>query len=528
MSDQTTGQVLAVTGGGTTAQHPMVATHEVLVAPTTVDEHNTIRAAILPFACWRCDDIRFDFDSSFVRPEIADELGALAALRKQHPGAPISIFGHADPVGDDVYNKQLSGRRATVIYGLLIRDTGLWESLYQQEHWDARTIQTTLATIERSTPKTPESSPAGSPNVEQGTTIGRESPAGGYGNHASPYYTYAIDGYAGSQTRASVKDFQSDRGLASDGVIGPNTRRELFLAYMDAICRDQGGLPFSLDRQNDFLARGEDSGGKGDYQGCSEFNPKLIFSQEEEHKFKQYGHREERNAENAPNRRVIAFMFRPGVKVSTDFWPCPRVKEGISACKRRFWSNGEYRRAHHLSSERREFDRTEDTFACRFYHRMAVKSPCEGVMHRFIFRYALQNDESVSWSDQAWLRIVSEDGKQKKLFLMSQGEQVGTCRSFMFDQIRPGVRYRCEIDDGGMQVELFGPSELFRIQDPNDEVNIVAVPEVEEPAEESSGESIQTHQPFGFVDGFIDGDEGVDQAAVATAADPYRGPSITE
>ena len=96
MSDQTSGQALGTSSGGATAEHPPVPIQEVVLSPTTANQFNTIRAAILPFACWRCDDIRFDFDSSFVRPDIADDLQSLAVLRAKHPGATISIFGHAD------------------------------------------------------------------------------------------------------------------------------------------------------------------------------------------------------------------------------------------------------------------------------------------------------------------------------------------------------------------------------------------------------------------------------------------------
>ena len=41
----------------------------------------------------------------------------LSRLRKTHPGAPLSVFGHADPVGDPSSNKRLSGHRAESIYG---------------------------------------------------------------------------------------------------------------------------------------------------------------------------------------------------------------------------------------------------------------------------------------------------------------------------------------------------------------------------------------------------------------------------
>ena len=51
------------------------------------------------------------------------------------------------------------------------------------------------------------------------------------------------------------------------------TRAALFRAYMDWIC----GRDFILDPAKDFLA-GSDPKGKGDYQGCGEFNPLLLFS----------------------------------------------------------------------------------------------------------------------------------------------------------------------------------------------------------------------------------------------------------
>ena len=127
---------------------------------------------------------------------------------------------HADPVGDDVYNKQLSSRRVTAIYGLLTRDAGLWESIYNQEQWGTRAIQTMLATVQR-----PKSEPA---TVPSGVVQTADGEAGSPTNDAYPYYTASIDGLAGSNTTAAVKDFQSDHGLAKDGFVGVNTRRELF------------------------------------------------------------------------------------------------------------------------------------------------------------------------------------------------------------------------------------------------------------------------------------------------------------
>ena len=105
--------------GGLADKYPSMAAPEIQVAPTTKTGFNTIRQSLIPIACWRLHDMRFEFDSSFVRAEVAREMGILHKLLLDHPRAPLSVFGHADPVGDDEYNKQLSGRRSAAIYGLL-------------------------------------------------------------------------------------------------------------------------------------------------------------------------------------------------------------------------------------------------------------------------------------------------------------------------------------------------------------------------------------------------------------------------
>jgi tetratricopeptide (TPR) repeat protein len=46
---------------------------------------------------------------------------------------PLSIFGHADPVGDDDYNKKLSGRRAAAIYALIARRPDIWEDIFKNK-----------------------------------------------------------------------------------------------------------------------------------------------------------------------------------------------------------------------------------------------------------------------------------------------------------------------------------------------------------------------------------------------------------
>lgn len=297
------------TDAGFTAQHQRVE-HSLQLGPTTEDQKNTFRPAIFPIACWRVDDVRFNFDSSVIRTDAVPEFKALKDLRSANPGAPLSIFGHADPVGSDDYNKYLSGRRAQAVYGLLVRDTDLWEDLYSHNQggdvWDDKTFQLMRA-------------------------------------------------------ETSISDSSNTK----------DNRAAVFAAYMDLIC----GADFKLT-PGDFLAQGSDSGGKGDYQGCSEFNPVLVFSADENAKFQPASMHEKRDQENGPNRRVMIFLFRPGSVVDPGKWPCPRVKEGIAGCKKRFWSDGEKRRS--FQSERRKYADTGDTFACRFYDRLSGRSPCEG------------------------------------------------------------------------------------------------------------------------------------------------------
>ncbi|MGH9902142.1 MAG: peptidoglycan-binding protein, partial [Pyrinomonadaceae bacterium] len=309
-------------------------------------------------------DNRFDFDSSFIRPEAVKEFGFLATLRKAHPDSPISIFGHADPVGKEDYNKTLSGRRAEAVHALLTRDAGVWEYLYSNpvyhpelgvhsDKWGVKAVQVML--------------------------------------DALLYDPQSINGEMNERTRRAVTAFQRDHGLTADGEAGPQTRRQLFLGYMDFLCRDRGGQPYRLTRQ-DFLARGADAKGKGDYQGCGEFNPLLLFSLDEEKKFKLEKHKKERDAENAPNRRVLLYLFRPGTKIEPAQWPCPRTREGAAVCRQRFWSDVGRRLS--VQAERREYAKTGDTFACRFYDRLAFTSPCEAPGRR-----------------RTWVRIVVRDAK---------------------------------------------------------------------------------------------------------------------
>lgn len=252
-------------------------------APTATDgkTKNTIRMELVAVACWRMDDSGFSFGSSFLTSETRDDFGALAGLADRYPGSPLSIFGHADPVGDDAFNKVLSGNRALSVYGVLTHSPAVWESLYTE---------------------------AGG--------------AQGWGSTAISHMLAAL-GYD------SVRTFQEKTGLQPvDNIAGKQTREKLFTDYMKWLCP-------RVWQKSAFLGGGADAQGKGDYQGCGEFNPSMVFSQAESEAFSQSENREERDSQNSVNRRVVIFFFQPGTSASALKWPCPRISEGTEGCRKR-------------------------------------------------------------------------------------------------------------------------------------------------------------------------------------------------
>ncbi len=394
MGSDDQGKIQSLSDGGVVGEHPPAEPFQFLAAPATSAEFNTARLRLIPIACFRIDDVRFKFDSSFILPSIAPELKALARLlaKDANKGAPLSIFGHADPTfegnfergsstaqsGDD-YNKVLSGRRAIAVYALLIRDPSFWNTLYSNhlggDVWGEASIRVML---DRTDPPSPSPSPNSS------------SPGGS--NTAS----------SGSARNARVRDIANDSGQ----------RQQLFLKYMNLLSGD-----LKLDKSKDFLARGAGPDQKGDVQGCSRFNPLLLFSQEDEAQFKIADHQKDkaalaaRNKNNAPNRRVMILIFRKGSQILPAKWPCPSYKEGAAACKKRFFSDGEHRRSSHLPGVDRKFTESRDTFACRFYQRISDNSPCQGTTGFFgkLFMQILDLDGRALLSNRKYTIRLSHD-----------------------------------------------------------------------------------------------------------------------
>ncbi len=170
--------------------------------------------------CSSLPALTFPFDSSFVRPSVAESLGAVEALIAKEPDSRLIVFGHTDAVGDDSYNKRLSERRAWSVYSFILNDADAWETLYNHpdEDWGVAAIQEIL------------------------TDLGFD-PGG-------------IDGDLGPATQAQMRAFL---GLPDGAPVQNDAsfRKQLFAAYM-------GGKHEIKIGKGRFLDPG--------HMGCGEFN----------------------------------------------------------------------------------------------------------------------------------------------------------------------------------------------------------------------------------------------------------------
>jgi outer membrane protein OmpA-like peptidoglycan-associated protein len=76
--------------------------------------------------------ILFDFDSDTLHPEARQSLQKLAESLAEYAQTEVLILGHTDTVGSEVYNQQLSQRRAESAAAYL-RERGVSPERIQQE-----------------------------------------------------------------------------------------------------------------------------------------------------------------------------------------------------------------------------------------------------------------------------------------------------------------------------------------------------------------------------------------------------------
>lgn len=442
-----------------------------LVAPSADGKvSNAIQQGLTPVACFTVAAPGFDFDSSLLLPTMAPEFAKLAALLGNFPEHPLSVFAHADPTGSDDYNKELAGRRALSVYGLLRKDPAVWEKLFTSaskakgDDWTQKQLLVMLSAL---------------PSAETG----------------APYFDGAPTASKTAASDAAIRAFQTDNGLKVDGIAGPATRAKLFELYMDFLTGTSSGtgpeaasstdappFPVLADR---FLGRGADADGKGDYQSCGEFNPALVLSTEEQKTL----NKEDRDHENAASRRVVIYFFELGTEIEVAKWPCPTVKESGAACRKRFWSDADKRRA--AGEARRTFDVSADTFACRFYQRIAGGSPCERPTGLTLFMeiyFDLATSQTVV--PQAFT-LTSSDGTFLQTLTTEATLRVDEATLLLeFAGVRPGKAYSLSyqladgstvpifsevpfegVDDFGPDTPEPKPMELAQAEKPDPRVN---------------------------------------------------------
>lgn len=171
--------------------------------------------------CCHVPSITFGFNSSFICPNVIGYLKKLELASSRHPNGKIMVFGHADAVGDDLYNKKLSERRAWSVYAFITNDADAWETLYNHpdEDWGLIVIQQILTNL---------------------------------GCGPGP-----VDGIWGSLTRDAIRRFRhlpDGADVKNDSVF----RKKLFLQYMSEV------HDIKLDASR-FMHPA--------YMGCGEYNP---------------------------------------------------------------------------------------------------------------------------------------------------------------------------------------------------------------------------------------------------------------
>lgn len=67
-------------------------------------------------------DLLFDVDSSSVKPGGYDELQRVAKVLNEYPKTRLQIAGHTDSSGSEMYNQQLSERRAQAVKSILVNN----------------------------------------------------------------------------------------------------------------------------------------------------------------------------------------------------------------------------------------------------------------------------------------------------------------------------------------------------------------------------------------------------------------------
>ena len=310
---------------------------DVVFDPAGLEAEVPATIVITPY--FRCREVagaHFEFGRSFVR---RDAIPILADIAEDLHGEPVRramLFAHSDKAGSDALNKELSERRAKAVFALLVHDASAWEELWTNawsggnwsEIWGTREAQHMLKALDVPTED-------GSPLAENGSLDAR--------------------------TTAAVKRFQrgeypsrpgEQAALVDDGVVGPLTRKELFLAYAKLVTRK----PLPIDR----IA--QVNGEK--YMGCGEYNPLSL------------------STKDAESRRVVLLVF--DVAAQPQGLPCKL--RSLGPCKG------------NVGPELKDPDpEGKPPYRCKVYQEVAKLCPCQcgaELNHDLILRIPVTLEEA--------------------------------------------------------------------------------------------------------------------------------------
>lgn len=395
------------------------------------------------------EDENFHFDSAVMLPvrraedapdlPIQDRLSGLAALQacyehaQAHPEDKVVVAGHADRSnhsGDPNFNLKLSLLRAKNVLALLVGDREGWAEIAHQRH-RTEDIQAILQWVARE-----------------------------FGFDCDPG---EVDGDLGPDTRRATAGFQRaynagfGGALAVDGVVGPETWKAIFDVYVEELKRlldvDDAGLA-SLQRGIEFADPGHQAVGCGDNhpaaavlassnaapsRGATGGSAGAVGSRAAARPGDTPAQRVElEHAEGAPDRRVDILFFPPG---HLPQFPCHPSETTCNPGLCEIYRLGFFKLDHIKPGRKR-------------------KNPP--------FRYGFQIGDGAPFSTAATLILRSEDGSFERVFDPSEADMHDGFAIFTFNPRNPGVRFVGMIRDGDSVVQVFGPVDLSKLQDPQD------------------------------------------------------------
>jgi outer membrane protein OmpA-like peptidoglycan-associated protein len=85
-------------------------------------------------------DLTFDFNRDAVKSQFVPTLNSVAGVLRDYPQTTIDVVGHADSVGSDEYNQDLSERRAMNVSSVLIQSGVIRERVIATGFGETRPI----------------------------------------------------------------------------------------------------------------------------------------------------------------------------------------------------------------------------------------------------------------------------------------------------------------------------------------------------------------------------------------------------